>query len=114
MKLTAKQLDSWAQTRKLGRRKFVWTRGVLALGVPLFMGWLVYRLFIENQYNLYDFLGGLAVALPGTILVGYGYGSSRWKANEKQFASSEHSDLLEGVSGGSPVNADQKNPTAIQ
>jgi len=95
MKLTAKQLDSWAQTRKLGRRKFVWTRGALAMGVPLFMGWLVVdRLFIENQSNLYSFLGGLAVVLPGTILFGYWYGSRRWKANEKQFVSSGHSDLL--------------------
>ena len=88
MKLTAKQLEGWAQTRNIGRKKYIWTRGVLAMGAPLFVGWLIYSLFIEN-HNFYAFLGGLIIALPGTILIGYRYGSSRWKANEEQFASSD-------------------------
>lgn len=82
-----KPLTGWAKTRLQGRRRFIWIHGVIFTGLPALIGWLIYSTFIDNRYNPYHFLGGLAFSVPASVLFGYWAGKNRWNTNENRFNS---------------------------
>ena len=58
------------------------------LGMPLFIGWLITRLYFFSEYNSYEFLGESAVIILGVIVIGYRHGRKQWDANEEQWNTS--------------------------
>jgi hypothetical protein len=82
MKMTEKQLDRWAKTRKMGRAKFILFAGVLGWGVLTGALWAVAMAAIRGWDQLPLLL---TLALVGFPIGGYFFGAYVWKASEKQY-----------------------------
>lgn len=77
----AEELAKWAKTRTLGRKRFIWTRGVLGFGIP--MAVVLSVLFLLGQSS--DILAHLAYRLILSLVVGCAVGVMRWEAAEMQY-----------------------------
>ena len=85
---SAERLRRWEKTRSLGRRRFIWTHGVLQWGG--FMFCFSFAVFQRSHYGeVFSAEGNLPfrllLALAVWTYVGHLYGQSLWKKNERDY-----------------------------
>ncbi|MDV3241616.1 MAG: hypothetical protein LOY00_07525 [Methylocaldum sp.] len=86
---TPQRLAEWEQTRARGKRRFVWTHGVLQWGGFMFVfSTMVYQHQVFG--DIFSTQGNLPFRLILGVLVwtfvGYLYGRSKWQRNEREYA----------------------------
>jgi hypothetical protein len=81
---STKNATQWAIKRSIGKKKWIWTRGVLAFGAYLFVLMLAIRVYRHGTaaLNVGDIVGNLIGALVG----GYIYGRFMWSYLESSYA----------------------------
>ncbi len=81
VRLDLKHIERWEKIRRSGRWKYIWLRCTLAWGVMAAILWSFSSLASDRRG---DWPTLLAV-LPCFMFVGYLFGVSLWKANEKRY-----------------------------
>ncbi len=74
------ELDEWAETRRMGRRRYIWSRGVLMCGGLMALGMSAGHLLNGSPPALFLFI------VPACLLTGYFVGWAGWASAERQFA----------------------------
>jgi hypothetical protein len=87
-KWTPERLEQWKKIRSGGKKRFIWTHGVLQWGG--FMFFFSFAVFQHRHYGHVLSTEGnlpfrLIIALTVWTFVGYLYGRSRWLRSEQEY-----------------------------
>lgn len=85
---TPEQIAAWKKTRAHGERRFVWTHGVVQWGGFMFFFTMGFYQ-VQRFGDLFSTNGNLPLRLAFAALiwtfVGYLYGRSMWRRNEREY-----------------------------
>ena len=81
--------QKWKETREMGRKKFIWTHGVLRWGVLVAVIWSIINQGMRDGLNpmgflSLDFLVRLGISLVVFGIAGYFWGRMFWKKMEEE------------------------------
>jgi hypothetical protein len=74
------ELRAWGATRRVGRWRYVWLRGVLGCG-----GWWNLGLFVGWFFGDLPWPTWLIMGVMGFV-IGYGVASWKWRSAEREYA----------------------------
>ncbi|MCK8824934.1 hypothetical protein [Fuchsiella alkaliacetigena] len=79
----------WEEIREMGKKKFVWTHGVLRWGVLVAVAWSIINQGLRDGLDLMgflslDFLVRLGISLVIFGVAGYFWGRMLWKKMEEE------------------------------
>lgn len=88
--MNSRQRMKWAETRKMGRKKFVWIRGVLYWGVSTSVLWTMLSFYLDSEFDIVinsniNHLGRFIIFLLVFSVIGYFWGSYIWRVSERRY-----------------------------
>jgi len=88
--MNSRQRRKWEKTRTIGKRRFVWTRGVLIWGFTTGILWTVMSYYLEGDFqysfdNNADILRRLLLSLVAFSFIGYFWGCYVWQVSERRY-----------------------------
>jgi hypothetical protein len=89
MRMSARQIKKWRQTRQMGRSRFIWVRGVLGWGVPTAIFW---SFLMAGTRADTSFIGYFVTGIVLFPVGGYFWGIWVWKNSECQYLSQRSRD----------------------
>jgi len=88
--MNSRQRRKWAETRKMGRMRFIWIRGVLYWGVSTSILWTMLSFYLDSEFEIgidgnIDFFSEFVVFLLVFSIIGYFWGSYIWRVSERRY-----------------------------
>ncbi len=81
--MNEKQAARWEESRKMGRMRFIITRGVVGWGIPVAVAWSTAMYWRQPFDKVWV---GTLLALIVFPIGGYFFGAVLWRTSEKQYA----------------------------
>ena len=73
------QHECWRRAQQMGRRKYIWRRGILGYGLPYLAIWTPLFLLFTHRFTPVGIALTVLVCLPICAVMGYVNAARQWK-----------------------------------